>query len=311
MSIANTVAHPAVSSRTTPPRRRLRAAGRLLVAGALAPLVLLAGCVPQKQYDDLMTAYRAQEQSLLACQAELDSSRSNENALRGQLSRASEDLAALERFRDSQGGDLEKLRQDYLALLKRLEDLRISPLPESLNIALRDLAAKYPDILTFDEKRGMLRFNADFTFDLGDANLKSSAEALIRQLAGILNSADAAPFEIKVLGHTDNVPIGRPETRAKHPTNVHLSAHRAISVRDALMRDGVQAGRIEVAGFGEFRPLVANGARGAAENRRVEVFLTPATGDFNSPASAVRSGGGAAAPPAQRPQARPPEEPLK
>jgi chemotaxis protein MotB len=274
-------------------------------------VLLLSACVPQKQYDDLMTAYRSQEQSLLACQAELDSARSNESALRGQLTRASEELSALERFRDSQGGDLERLRQDYLALLKRLEDLRISPLPESLNAALRALAERHPEILTFDEKRGLLRFNADFTFDLGDATLKSGAAALIRQLASILNSPDAAPFEIKVLGHTDNVPIGRPETRAKHPTNVHLSAHRAISVRDALIRDGITAGRIEVAGFGEFRPLVPNGPRGAAENRRVEVFLTPATGDFNSPAAAIRGGG---ADPARAPAAapsRPPEEQLK
>jgi len=282
------------------------------LAGALLPLLLLSACVQQKQYDDLMTAYRSQEQSLLACQSELDSARSNESALRGQLTRASEELTALERFRDSQGGDLERLRQDYLALLKRLEDLRISPLPESLNAALRALAERHPEILSFDEKRGLLRFNADFTFDLGDATLKSSAAALIRQLAGILNSPDAAPFEIKVLGHTDNVPIGRPETRAKHPTNVHLSAHRAISVRDALIRDGITAGRIEVAGFGEFRPLVPNGPRGAAENRRVEVFLTPATGDFNAPASAIRSGGSAApAAGGQRPPARPPEEQLK
>lgn len=284
---------------------------RVWLIGAVLPVLLLSACVPQKQYDDLMTAYRSQEQSLLACQAELDSARSNESALRGQLTRASEELSALERFRDSQGGDLERLRQDYLALLKRLEDLRISPLPESLNAALRALAERHPEILTFDEKRGLLRFNADFTFDLGDATLKSGAAALIRQLASILNSPDAAPFEIKVLGHTDNVPIGRPETRAKHPTNVHLSAHRAISVRDALIRDGITAGRIEVAGFGEFRPLVPNGPRGAAENRRVEVFLTPATGDFNSPAAAIRGGG---ADPARAPAAapsRPPEEQLK
>lgn len=295
-----TASRPALSSR------------RRLALGGLSLPLLLSACVPQKQYDDLMTAYRSQEQSLLACQSELESSRSNEGALRSQLTRASEELASLERFRDSQVGDIEKLRQDYLALLKRLEGLNISPLPESVNAALRELAARFPQLLTFDEKRGMLRFNADFTFDLGDATLKPDAISLIRQLAMILNTPEAAPFEIKVLGHTDNVPIGRPETRAKHPTNVHLSAHRAISVRDALIRDGVIAGRIEVAGFGEFRPIVPNGPRGASENRRVEVFLTPATGDFNVPAAPIRSGGAAApASGGQRPQARPPEEPLK
>jgi hypothetical protein len=64
---------------------------------------------------------------------------------------------------------------------------------------------------------------------------------------------------------------------AQHPTNMHLSAHRAISVRDALVSDGVTANRMQVAGYGEFRPIVPNGANGAAQNRRVEIFLTPLT----------------------------------
>jgi chemotaxis protein MotB len=80
-----------------------------------------------------------------------------------------------------------------------------------------------------------------------------------------------------VVGHTDNVPIRRGSTAAQHPTNMHLSAHRAISVRDALNADGVTANRFMVAGYGEFRPIVTNGARGADANRRVELFLVPMT----------------------------------
>ncbi|NCF41171.1 MAG: OmpA family protein, partial [Planctomycetia bacterium] len=63
--------------------------------------------------------------------------------------------------------------------------------------------------------------------------------------------------------------------RAKHPTNMHLSTHRAISVRDALVKDGIAANRVQVAGYGEFRPVAENGKRGSATNRRVEIFLTP------------------------------------
>ncbi|MFO0875393.1 MAG: OmpA family protein [Phycisphaerales bacterium] len=290
------------------PSPRWRSRRWLVSLVALPALVVLTGCVPQNQYDDLMTAYRSQEQQLLACQADLESSRANEAALRNQLARAAEDLRALEAFRDGQGGDLGKLRADYEALLKRLEDLKLTALPENLSNALRDLAARFGDLVTFDEKRGMLRFNSDVTFDLGDATLRPKAADLLRQLAPILNSPEARPFEIKVLGHTDNVPIKRDTTKAKHPTNVFLSAHRAISVRDALVSDGVQAGRIEVAGFGEFRPIVPNGPGGAAQNRRVEVFLTPATGSFDAPASASGGsggGGGAPAAPTKRPPAKP------
>lgn len=278
----------------------------LLASSALA-LAALGACVPQTQYDDLLTAYRAQEQGLLACQADLEGLRANEGAMRSQLSRAAEDLRALEGFRDGQGGDLERLREDYQALLRRLESLNISPLPEALNRELAMFASRHGDLVTFDPKRGMLRFNTDFTFDLGEATLKANAAQLIRQLAPILNSPEASSFEIKVLGHTDNVPITRAQTLAKHPTNVFLSAHRAIAVRDAMVRDGILPGRIQVAGFGEFRPAVANGARGAAENRRVEVYLLPASGSFNESASA---GGGARQPAAVAPAPARPARPV-
>ena len=123
----------------------------------------------------------------------------------------------------------------------------------------------------------MIRFASDLTFDLGSVALKPAAAATIATLADVLNTAEAAILEVQVVGHTDNVPIGKPSTRQQHPTNVHLSVHRAISVRKALTAAGIDPARLQVAGYGEFRPIVANGKKGAAENRRVELFLSPIT----------------------------------
>ena len=134
---------------------------------------------------------------------------------------------------------------------------------------------RYPDLLSFDADHGLLRFSSDFTFDLGSAELRTDAEATIVTLADILNSDDASSFELRLIGHTDNVPVERPSTLQRHPTNVHLSVHRAISVRDLLVAAGIEAARIQVAGYGEFRPIVPNGKKGAAENRRVELVMTP------------------------------------
>lgn len=274
----------------------------------------LTGCVQQKQYDDLLTSYRAQEQQLLALQSELESARANETSLRTQLATTIEDLRALERMRSGQSKDLDELLADYEALRRRLDQLQLGPLPRDLESALTDLAAQFPNEISFDAKRGMLRFAADFTFDLGEATLKPNAAALIPKLAAILNSANASGFEVKVVGHTDNVPISKPSTRAKHPTNVHLSAHRAIAVRDALVSANVAPPRIEVAGAGEFRPVVANGPRGAAENRRVEVFLTPMTFSMTEVDTLVVPSSAAPAPaPAPTPAPRRPvnDEPMK
>lgn len=240
-----------------------------------ASVLVLAGCVPQQKYDALLGSYRSQEQQLLATQSELDTLRANESRLRSQLSQAAGDLESMQALRDGKGADLDDLIGKYEALLAQVGDLGTGPLPEAVNEALESLVAQYPDILSYDARRGMLRFSSDFTFDSGSASLKSGAADLLVKLASVINAPEVNSYEVVVVGHTDNVPIRKAATAAQHPTNLHLSAHRAISVRDALVRDGVAANRFEVAGYGEYRPVVANGPRGALENRRVEIFLTP------------------------------------
>jgi len=245
------------------------------VVFALCMLPALAACVSQQKYDDLLTAYRDQEQQLVRMQSDLTTSQANEERLRSQLALAAAELDQVKGLHGADKEQIEKLLADYDKLRQQLGELNVGPLPAALNQALAELARQYPDMLTFDERTGMLRFASDFTFDSGSAQLKAGTSSAIAQLAQILNSSEARQFEVKVVGHTDNQPINR--SRAQHPTNMHLSAHRAISVRDALLRDGVSANRMQVAGYGEFRPIVANGPNGAAENRRVEIFLTPLT----------------------------------
>lgn len=236
-------------------------------------LVILGGCVPQNQYDDLMSAYRSKEQQLLQTQGELDTSRANEQMLRKQLAEAAADLARARDLVDGDRGTLDALEKRYQDLLAQVNAL--SPLPESVNIAIADFANKYPELLEYNEKLGMVRFKSDVTFELGSAKVNERAANVLKQFAAILNSGEATGLEVRVVGHTDNVPIRRSSTAAQHPTNVHLSAHRAIAVRETLVGGGVGGNRFMVAGYGEFRPVTDNGARGNEKNRRVEVFLVP------------------------------------
>lgn len=263
--------------------------------GALAGCLALAavGCVPQEKYNDLELAYRSQQQQLLRTQGDLETTRANESQLRSQLAQAAGDLSSLEALRKGQNVDVDKLLADYEALLAKIGNMNGGPLPAEVNAALAALAAQYPDVLQFDERRGMIRFAADFTFDPGSVGLKQNALSVLDQLATILNSAEASSFEVVVVGHTDNVPIKK--SAAQHPTNMHLSAHRAIAVRDALAGDGVAATRFLVAGYGEFRPMVPNGPTGSAQNRRVDVYLMPY---FVPMASGAVADGGASVLPA-------------
>ncbi len=239
--------------------------------------VMLAGigCVQQDKYDNTVLSARSLKEQLVATERERDTTRANLDDVRSQLSEAKATNVQLQEQVVAVNADFEDQVAKYDELLRRVSQLEFGPLPIELEIALDQLAAAYPELLSFDAAHGLLRFSSDFTFDLGSAELRSDAEATLVSLADILNSDEASSFELRLIGHTDNVPVERLSTLQRHPTNVHLSVHRAISVRDLLVAAGVDAVRIQVAGYGEFRPIVPNGKRGAAENRRVELVMVP------------------------------------
>ena len=99
------------------------------------------------------------------------------------------------------------------------------------------------------------------------------------------------PNEIRVEGHTDNVPIATP----LYPSNWELSSARATTVgRYLAEHSDIAPQRIIAAGYGEFRPVAPNDTReGRARNRRVDlVVLFPRTpGEIGAPEQRVASRG--------------------
>ncbi len=243
------------------------ATGALMLSGI--------GCVQQDKYDNTVLGARSLKEQLVATERERDTTRANLDDVRGQLSEARATNVQLQEQVVAVSADFEVQVAKYDELLRRVSQLEFGPLPIELEMALDHLAAAYPELLSFDAAQGLLRFSSDFTFDLGSAELRSNAEATLVTLADILNSDEASSFELSLIGHTDNVPIERSSTLQRHATNVHLSVHRAIAVRDLLVAAGIDAVRIQVAGYGEFRPIVPNGKKGAAQNRRVELVMIP------------------------------------
>lgn len=248
-----------------------------VIALTLAALPMIAGgCVQQEKYDQLLMSNRSLQEQVVTLEDERDAAKANLDTMRGQLTQATGELEGLRKKYNLSEEEMSKLALSYDELMKQIGDLDFGPLPEDMSKALADLAAQYPNMLSFDAKRGMLRFASDFTFGLGSADLTAGATSTISQLAKILETSTAMGFECRIIGHTDNVPISNATTKAKHPTNWHLSAHRAIAVGQALMTAGINPLRVQVAGYGEYRPVVANaGKGGTAQNRRVEIFLVP------------------------------------
>ncbi len=247
----------------------------LLKLSVAASIALAAGCVPEQKYNDLMAAHNGLEQQLIQTQGELSTARANESHLRTQLAETMTQLEELQRLASGGNIDLAEWEKKYADLLAKVGNLQMGPLPKELSEELTRLAAEYPDIFVFDARTGMLRFVSDWTFDSGSDQLKSGANAVLAKLAHILNTSAASRYEVKVVGHTDNVPVVR--TKDKFGNNLMLSAFRAASLRNALVRDGVGAQRFQIAGYGEYRPVVPNGPKGAVQNRRVELYLSPIT----------------------------------
>ena len=262
----------------------------LLLAGALlmSTSVFGLGCVQQDRYDHLVTANRSLEEQIVSLEDELDAERGTVRTMQGQLSESRHSYNSLESQYSELNTSIDVIDAETEDYLRRIAQLELGPLPADVEDAITRLAMQYPNLLAFDARLGMLRFSSDLTFDLGSVELKPDAIATLETLASILTAASAANLEARVVGHTDNVPIRRAETRRLHPTNMHLSVHRAIAVQDVLVLSGVPENRILVAGFGDSQPIIPNGPRGAVENRRVEIFLAPMRGSSqNIPVAVV------------------------
>jgi chemotaxis protein MotB len=135
--------------------------------------------------------------------------------------------------------------------------------------AVTDGATQQPDVTVVRDREGIvIRLSGSYLFDSGRAELKPNSLALLDAIAGELR---ALPNDIRVDGHTDATPIDSP----RYPTNWELSTARALAVTRYLSEtDGIRAGRMIAAGFGEYRPLASNGTReGRAQNRRVEIHV--------------------------------------
>ena len=114
----------------------------------------------------------------------------------------------------------------------------------------------------------LIRFNSNFLFNSGSADVFDSMEDLLKELASILAETEG---EIMVSGHTDNVPISTDVFRS----NWDLSSARASSLVHMLLKSGkIDKTRIGATGYADSRPIGSNDTEnGRALNRRVEIQL--------------------------------------
>jgi chemotaxis protein MotB len=123
-------------------------------------------------------------------------------------------------------------------------------------------------------------------FDSGSAVPKPGTLPILRQVAASLGRT---PLDLRIEGHTDNIPIHT----AEFDSNWELSTARATGIARLLLEDKlIPPQRLSAAGYAEFHPMASNDTpEGRGENRRVDLVVLPrAAINFASPSSLASDG---------------------
>lgn len=131
--------------------------------------------------------------------------------------------------------------------------------------------------VTRERERTILRIEDRLLFPSADVDISGHGSVLLDRLLPALRDFDG---EISVEGHTDSRTI----STERFPSNWELSVGRATAVLRYLSRGGVSASQLRAIGYGPTRPLAGNNTEaGRAQNRRVELVLSPAATRSTSP----------------------------
>jgi chemotaxis protein MotB len=145
-------------------------------------------------------------------------------------------------------------RQDYSALVARLNK----------DVKKGEVQVKeYQNMMSVDLAEQLF-------FASGSATLKAEGKEILNDVGEALKDKEFENKIIRVVGHTDNVPIAT----SMFPSNWELSVARAAAVVRYLQEVGVPPERMIAAGRGQYNPVDTNDTpEGRMSNRRIEIIL--------------------------------------
>jgi chemotaxis protein MotB len=205
-------------------------------------LMILSGCVSSSQY-------RKSQNDLTKCVTD-------KQGLQQQVDALNTEKANLTQTAQAKEEEINKLKGTYDQLVGSLKN-------EIANGEIQVTQLKDKLTLNLVEK---------ILFDSGRAQIKDTGKEVLDRIGNVLKTVQDK--DIRIEGHTDNVPVGR-RLRETYPTNWELSTARATNVVRYLQeKDGVDPTRLIAAGFSEFHPVASNDTpEGQAQNRRIDIVL--------------------------------------
>ncbi|MBI5196549.1 MAG: OmpA family protein [Nitrospirae bacterium] len=216
----------------------------------------------EHQVEELKTGVRAKESQVSEIKGETENLR---NEIRSKDMQVAELRTAIEGLSKEKSKAIEE-KEKAIAEFRKTHDSLVSELNTEIKkgeIAITQLRDK----LSVNMVDKVL-------FDSGSAEVKKEGKQVLKRVGDILKKV--ADKQIKVEGHTDNVPISQ-KLMVKFPSNWELSSARATNVAKYLQDSaGLDPKLLTVAGYSEYRPIESNDTlEGRAKNRRIEIVLIP------------------------------------
>lgn len=201
--------------------------------------------------------------------------------------RANTDMSGRAELPSLAPGDYQ-VRLEHASFLATATPVHVDVRKESaLEVRLTPRPAK--PAVTVEATQLKLRGGVSFVGDTAQIDPRSLP--LLAEVADVLLSKPEI-VQLEIQGHTDNKGVAE--------ANVDLSRQRALAVREALVRAGVEGHRLLAQGYGGAKPVAPNiTAGGRAKNRRIELRILERS---NAPVSSP-TGAPVAKPPAARPEA--------
>ncbi len=202
---------------------------------ATTVLALMTGCVTQGRYDEIVK----QRDQL---REQTDSLELDTGILNAELMLRDLDVAQLERE--------QKELADEVARWAVRGAIEMQMLADGLHLVLPH----------------------DVLFASGTTQLSEEGHELIVEL---VQEIGEQPYQIAVLGFTDNVSVG-PKLAKVYPSNWDLAGARASSVVRVMEEEGIPADQLIAVSRGETGPIASNESEeGRARNRRIDVHIRP------------------------------------
>jgi chemotaxis protein MotB len=211
---------------------------------------------------------RADEKKHQQVNAAIDSA-FNSLGIFADLTRDSAKTANASGSTDQQGMPMNVfMRKEVLSQAKVREDL--DHVRHELEQKLSSQVAQHTVSIQMGREGLVISLREAGFFASGSATPRPDSVVTLHRIAASLGHTF---YDLRIEGHTDNVPIHTNE----FDSNWELSSARATHIaRIFLDQKAISPDRLSAAGYAEFRPVASNDtADGRSENRRVDLIVMP------------------------------------